>query len=106
MPAGVFGHLWRALRRALAKVLASTGIAAIATVLTVEVVAYFAAGANALLTPTTHLAALALALAIGYAVGFLTLIFETIALLAEGARDVERAGVSGVEKLERIKQPS
>lgn len=106
MPAGVFGHLWRALRHALTRILAWAAIAFIATVLVVEVVAYFTAGASALVTPTTHLAAFALAIAIGYAVGFLTLIFETVALLAEGARDVERAGVSRVESLERIKQPS
>ncbi len=105
MPRGVFGHLWRALRHALTKILAWAGVAGVASALVVEVVAYVATGPSALTMPTTHLAAIALALAIGYAAGFITLIVETVGLLARGAHDLERAGVSGLERLERIEQP-
>jgi hypothetical protein len=63
------------------------------------------AGPHALATLAPHLVALALALAVGYAVGFTTLIVETVALLERGALDLERAGAAGVERLERIKQP-
>lgn len=105
MPAGMFGRLWRTLRHALAKILAWAVGAFIASALLVEVVAYFAAGPAALVAPTTLLAALAFALAVGYAVGFLTLIVEAVGQLARSAHDLERAGISGLEKLERIKQP-
>ncbi len=108
MPAGMFGHLWRALRHALGKILAWAGGAFVVAALVVEVVAYLAAGPSALVTVTTHLAALALALAVGYAVGFITLVVEAIGLLAHGANDLERMGISGLkqlERLERIEQP-
>lgn len=105
MPVGVFGHLWRALRHALAKILAWAGVAFLAAALLVEAVAYLATGPQALVAPTTHLAALALALAVGYAAGFITLIVETVGLLARGAHDLEHAGISGLERLERIEQP-
>ncbi len=105
MPAGMVGHLWRALRHALGKILAWAAVAFVATALLVELIAYLAAGPSALATTTTLLAAGALALAVGYAVGFMTLIAETISLLARGAHDLERAGAAGVERLERIEQP-
>lgn len=105
MPVGLFGHLWRGLRHALGKVLGWAGVAFLATGLVVETVAYFAAGQSALLTMTTHMAALALAIAVGYGVGFTVLVGETVGLLARGAGDLERMGVSEIERLERIKQP-
>lgn len=109
MPAGMVGHLWRALRQALGKILAWAGATFVVTALFVEGVAYVAAGPSALTTATTLLAAAALALAMGYAVGFMALIVETVSLLARGAQDLaqdlERAGVAGVERLERIEQP-
>jgi ABC-type multidrug transport system permease subunit len=101
----MFGHLWRALRHALGKILAWAGTAFVATALLVEVVAYLAIGQRALISAPTHLAAVALALALGYAVGFMVLIAETVSLLALGAHDLEHAGVSAVERLERIEQP-
>lgn len=106
MPAGILGHMWHALRHALTTILAWAGVAFIATILVSEVVAYFTAGSSALLEPTTHLAAFFLALAIGYGVGFLTLMVETIGLVMKGAQDLERAGISGVKRLERIEQSS
>lgn len=105
MPAGMIRHLWRALRHALGKILAWAAVAFLATALLTEVVAMVVAGPNALVTLTPHLVALALALAVGYAVGFTTLIVETVTLLEHGALDLERAGAAGVERLERIKQP-
>ncbi len=108
MPAGMFGHLWRALRHALGKILAWAGGAFVVAALAFEAIAYLTTGPSALAAATTHLAALALALAVGYAVGFLTLISETVSLLAHGAHDLERAGVSDLqrlERLERIEQP-
>ena len=105
MPAGVFGRLWRALRHALGKILAWAGAAFLMSALGVEVVAYLASGPTALAAPATHLTALAFALATGYAAGFLTLIVETVGLLAHEAHNLEHAGVSGLERLERIKQP-
>lgn len=105
MPAGMFGHLWRALRHASGKILTYAGVSCLVAALVVELVAYLAAGSGALKTPATHLAAAALALAVGYAVGFTTLIAETISLLARGALDLERAGVASIERLERIEQP-
>ncbi|HET9979282.1 MAG TPA: hypothetical protein VFQ32_02485 [Ktedonobacterales bacterium] len=105
MPAGMFGHLGRALRHALGKILARAATAFVIVVLLTEVVAWLTAGSGALLTLTTQLVALALGLAVGYAAGFTTLIGETIALLEHGALDLERAGAAGVERLERIKQP-
>lgn len=104
MPAGMVGHLWRALQHALGKILAWAGAAFVATALLAELIAYLAAGPSALTTATTHLAAVALALAMGYAVGFMALIVETVALLAHGAQDLERAGIAGVDRLERIEQ--
>lgn len=106
MPMGMSGRLWRALRHALGKILAWAGMAFLATALVVEVIAYVATGPAALVTPTTHVAALALALAVGYIAGFMTLIFETVGSLAHGARELEHAGVSALERLERIEQPS
>lgn len=105
MPAGMFGHLWRALRSALGKILAWAGGAFVVTALLVEALAYVATGPSALVKTPTHLAALALALAVGYAVGFMTLVVETVSLLAHGAVDLERTGVSALERLERIEQP-
>ncbi len=105
MPAGIVGHLWRALRHALGKILAWAGATFVVTALLVEVIAYLANGSAALGSPATHLAAVALGLAVGYAVGLLTLISETGTLLAHGATDLERTCVSAVERLERIKQP-
>lgn len=105
MPAAMIHHLWRALRHALGKILAWGAVAFLATALGAEVIAVVAAGPSALMMLTTHLVALALALAVGYAVGFTTLIVETVALLERGALDLERAGAAGVERLERIKQP-
>ncbi len=105
MPAGMFGHLWRALRHALGKVLGWAGVAFLATGLLVEVIAFVASGPSALLAMTTHLVAVALALAVGYAVGLMTLVVETIGLLERGATDLERTGASAFERLERIKQP-
>ncbi len=105
MPAGLFGHLWRGLRHALGTVLGWTGVAFLATGIVVELVAYLATGPSALLAATTHMAALALAIAVGYGVGFTVLVGETIGLLARGAGDLERMGVSEIERLERIKQP-
>ena len=105
MPAGVLGHLWRALSHALGKILAWAGAAFVVTALVAEVIAYFAAGPSALTTLTTHLAAAALALAVSYAVGFMALIVETVSLLAHGAHDLECVGAAGMERLERIEQP-
>ena len=105
MPAGIGGHLWRALRHALGKILAWAGATFAVTALLVEVIAIVASGSAALRSPATHLTAVALGLALAYAVGLLTLIAETVALLARGATDLERTGVSAVERLERIKQP-
>ncbi len=105
MPAGMVGHLWRALRHASGKILTWAGASFLVAALVVELVAYLAAGPGALLTAPTHLAAVALALAVGYAVGFTTLIIETVSLLARGAHDLERAGVASIETLERIEQP-
>jgi len=105
MPAGLFGRLWRTLRHEFAKILGWAAGAFAVSALLVEVIAYLAAGPGALAAPTTHIAALAFAVAIGYAVGFLTLVAETVGLLARGAHDLERAGISGLEKLERIEQP-
>ena len=105
MPSGMFGRLWRTLRHALAKILAWTGGAFAAAALLVEAIAYVAAGPAALLTPATHLAALAFGLAIGYAVGFLTLIVEAVGEFARGAHELELAAVSPLETPERIEQP-
>ena len=105
MPAGMFGHLGRALRHGLRKILARAAGAFAVVVVLAEVVAWLAAGSGALATMTTQLVALALGLAMGYATGFTTLIIETIALLEHGALDLERAGAARVERLERIKQP-
>lgn len=106
MPAGILGHMWHALRHALTTILAWAGVAFIATILVSEIVAYMTAGSRALLEPTTHLAAFLLALAIGYAVGVLTLMAETVGLLMKSAQDLERAGIAGVKRLERIEQSS
>lgn len=105
MPVGMFGRLWRALRHALGKIMAWAGVAFVVTTLFVEVIAYLAAGPGALAEATTHLAALALALAVGYTVGFMVLIVETVGLLARGAHDLEHTSVSALERLERIEQP-
>ncbi len=105
MPAGMVGHLWRALRHALGKILAWAGAAFVVTALVVEVIAYSAGGRSALASIWIQLTALALALAIGYAVGFLVLITETVSLLARGAHDLERTGAAGLTRLERIEQP-
>jgi len=105
MPAGVVGHLWRALRHAFGKILAWSGAAFVVTALLVEGIGVLASGSAALRSPATHLAAAALGLAVGYAVGLFTLLAETVALLARGATDLEREGVSTQERLERIKQP-
>jgi hypothetical protein len=100
----MFGHLWRALRHALGKILAWAGVTFVATALLVEVIAYLATGPSALMSAPTHLAAVALALALGYAVGFFVLIAETVGLLTRGAHDLERAGASAVERMERVEQ--
>ena len=105
MPAGIVSHLWRALRHALGKILTWAGATFVVTALLVEVIAVVASGSPALRSPATHLAAVALALALAYAVGLLVLIAETVTLLAHGATDLERTGVSAVERLERVKQP-
>ncbi|MFI5278167.1 MAG: hypothetical protein ACHQ1E_12920 [Ktedonobacterales bacterium] len=105
MPAGMIRHLWRALRHALGKILAWAVVAFLVTALLTEGATMVIAGPHALATLAPHLVALALALAVGYAVGFTTLIVETVALLERGALDLERAGAAGVERLERIKQP-
>jgi hypothetical protein len=105
MPGGTVGHLWRALQHALGKILSWAGAAFLVTALLAEGIAYLAAGPSALTTTTTLLAAAALALAVGYAVGFMALIVETVSLLARGAQDLERAGAAGMERLERIEQP-
>jgi hypothetical protein len=98
-------HLWRALRHALGKILGWAGVAFLATALLVELIAFLAAGADALVALTTHLAALALAIAVGYVVGFTVLVEETISLLARGAHDLEHSGGTALKRLERIKQP-
>lgn len=105
MPAGLLRHLWRGLRHALGTVLGWASVAFLAAGIVVEAVAYFASGPSALLAMTTHMAALALAIAVGYGVGFTVLVGETVGLLARGAGDLERMGVSEIERLERIKQP-
>lgn len=105
MPAGTFGHLWRGLRHALGKVLGWASLTFVVTCLVVEVVAYVMGGLSALGAATTHLAALALAIAVSYGVGFTVLVGETVNLLARGASDLEHVGASELHRLERMRQP-
>jgi hypothetical protein len=110
---GIVFHLWRALKRAFARVTLWFGLTGLISAITAELVGIFSTGQ--LPTLETHLVALALFLAVGWSAGMTVLAGEIVRSLLTIIKDVgqgleqgmEEGGkvggalVQGIERLER-----
>jgi hypothetical protein len=86
--AGIFFHLWGALRRAFLRIVVWFGLTGLITAILAELAGIFSTGQLPGLP--THLAALALGLAVGYAAGMTVLAGEIITSLITIVRDIGR----------------
>jgi hypothetical protein len=112
--AGIAFHLWRALKRAFARVALWFGLTGLIAAVITELAGIFSTGGQ-LPTLETHLVALALFLAVGWSAGMtvlageilrslLTIIKDVGSDLAHGAEEGGKVGgalVQGIERLER-----
>ena len=90
MSAGVLGHIFKALGRAIGRVLLWFVIGFIISGLIVEGVAFFENGHVFPPTLLTHIAAVVMGLAIGYAFGLTVLVVEVVRLLVETVQGLEK----------------
>lgn len=91
MPAiGIAAHLLRALRHAIRRVVMWFALSAAITAVVVELTSIVATGGH-LPTSLTHLAALTLALAVGYAAALIVLLGEMMRGLMDIVENTEQA---------------
>ncbi len=83
-------HLMRALRQALGRVALWFTLSALVSALAVEVVGYLGAGQHFPPSELTNIAALALAVAVGYAAALTVLIGEVVRFMVSAVQDAER----------------
>lgn len=96
VPAGILFHLWRALRRAFARICLWFGLTGLIAVIVTELAGILATGQLPGLP--THLAALALGLAVGYSAGMTVLAAEIFRSLLTLVRDVGRELERGMDE--------
>ena len=106
MAASVTSHVFRALRQAIGRVFVWFLLAFVVTALIVEVVAFVAAGHHYPPTTLTHVAAIAMGIAFGYAAGLTVLVVEVVRLLVKSVQDLERdvrgEAFSGAKVIETV----
>jgi hypothetical protein len=93
---GILVHVWGALRRAFARIFLWFGLTGLIAAIVTELAGIFATGRLPGLP--THLAALALGLAVGYAAGMTVLAGEIFQSLVMIVRDIGRELERGAEE--------
>lgn len=102
---GLAGHIFQTLRTALRRLLAWFAVTGLIAAVVVELVSIIASGGS-LPSLSTHLAAVALAIAVGYGVALTLFAIDVFHLLASIVasleQDIETGAIGGMHYAERL----